>query len=86
MLGTLFKSHAATKILDVLLDLPDITLSKAWIAREAKVSWKTVHAHIPTLLKHKILKKKDEGFIVVEKSPMTKALLRVDYLESCTYR
>ena len=61
---TLFKSQAATQILDYLMDFPAIPLTKASIARGAKVSWQTVNSYMPVLLRYGLLKKKNKKYEV----------------------
>jgi len=83
MLCTMFRSQAATRILDFLLNLPQIELTKARIAKESKVSWETVNSYMPILLKYKILTKNKNGkFKINENAEMTKALTSVDFLIS----
>jgi len=83
MLCSMFRSQAATRILDFLLNLPQIELTKARIAKESKVSWETVNSYMPILLKYKILTKNKNGkFKINENAEMTKALTSVDFLIS----
>jgi predicted transcriptional regulator len=82
----MFRSQAATRILDFLLNLPQIELTKARIAKESKVSWETVNSYMPILLKYKILTKNKNGkFKINENAEMTKALISVDFLISEKY-
>ncbi|MBI5227704.1 hypothetical protein HY988_03905 [Candidatus Micrarchaeota archaeon] len=49
MLTEIFKQHSMAKVLEYLIDFPEIDFSKADIARECNLQWQTVNEIFPLL-------------------------------------
>ena len=57
MLTEIFKQHSMAKVLEYLLDFPEIDFSKADIARECDLQWQTVNELFPLLEKWSLVEK-----------------------------
>lgn len=51
MLADIFKQHSMAKVLEYLIEFPEIDFSKADVARECNLQWQTVNEIFPLLEK-----------------------------------
>ncbi|HLC68958.1 MAG TPA: hypothetical protein VJH24_03900 [Candidatus Bilamarchaeaceae archaeon] len=57
MLAEIFKQHSMAKILEYLIEFPEIDFSKADVARECDLQWQTVNEVFPLLEKWGLVEK-----------------------------
>jgi len=89
MLSDILEDSPTVKVLDFLLDEPELDYSKAELARQCKVTWLTVNRVVDRLEKFGILKKsrvinRAVMYKLDEKNDIFSSLKNVDALVSIT--
>ncbi|RLJ04418.1 MAG: hypothetical protein DRP08_01760 [Candidatus Aenigmatarchaeota archaeon] len=84
MLQYLFEDVPIVKIMDFLLDEPELDYSKTEIAKECKLNWKTVNKVFPKLIAFEILVEsrvinRAKMYKLNKDSPVFKSLRQVDF-------
>ena len=83
MLTDLFDDSALVKVLDFMLDMPEMDFSKADVARECKLTWISVSKVFPKLEELRVIEKtrkvnRAEMYKVVKNSLLLQALHKAD--------
>ena len=68
-----------TRVLDYLLDLPQISFTKYSVAKEQKLDWKTTDRAFKKLLKFGVIRKTQGGYLLNEGSKVFRSIWEADF-------